>query len=129
MKKILFTSIIVASTLFAANVNTEAIANADAKTLATLAFENKKKAGELEGEARKLRHEFSKAVKEKLSKLNAEDRAKFMREYKKTLDEKIDSLSVKEARRLGFIPPRVDYHNFTANKTKAHKFVENKGQK
>lgn len=96
MKKLVLASILVASSLFAADIA------ADAKALSDAAYENKIKAGKLEKQAYELRSEFREQMRNKLEALSDEDRAKFMQEFRKNMDEKIDKLSVKEARELGF---------------------------
>lgn len=96
MKKLVLVSFLAAVSLLAADIASEA------KMMSDAAYENKIKVGKLENQAFELRAEFRERMRSKLDTLSDEDRAKFMEEFRKNMSEKIDKLTVKEARELGF---------------------------
>ncbi|PSM53033.1 DUF1104 domain-containing protein [Campylobacter blaseri] len=109
MKRLSLVAILIAGSMFAASIsdssNTELysmVKDADAKTLSDVSFEVHKRAGKLNSQAKEIKQGFKDEMHKKISSMSDEDRAKFMQEYKKNMNEKIDSLTVKEAREMGF---------------------------
>ncbi|MBR8462435.1 DUF1104 domain-containing protein [Campylobacter sp. faydin G-24] len=105
--KVAVFSILVASSLFAVSIkdstNAELsgmIANADAKTLSEISLEMHKRAGKLQSEAMDIKDDFRDAMHKKISSMSDTERSKFMDEYKGLMRDKMDSLSVKEARSM-----------------------------
>ncbi|MBE3022757.1 DUF1104 domain-containing protein [Campylobacter sp. 7477a] len=108
MKKLVLAAMLVAGSVFAApfekNTNDELyamIATSDAKTLGEISFEIHKRVGKLHREAMDIRGGFHDKMYEKMSKMKPEDRDKFMRDFRDSFSNKIDALSVKEARGMG----------------------------
>lgn len=106
MKKLGLIALLIAGGLFASSISDISneqlngmIAGADAKTLSEISFEIHKRAGKSD-----IRGDFKEQMRKKMSAMSAEDRAKFMQEYREIMRDKIDALSVKEAREMGFYP-------------------------
>lgn len=99
----------VASSLFGTdlskNTNEELykmVATSDAKMLSEVGLEIHKRAGKLHKEGDDVLDGFRDEMKKKMSGLSDEKREEFMREFRAAMDAKIDVLSVKEAKQMGF---------------------------
>lgn len=109
MKKLGMVAICIAGSLFASsfekNTNDELVAmisGADAKMMSEISFELHKRAGVLSKQANKIRADFRDKMRSKISTLKEGEREQFMSEFRKNYDQKIDGLSVKEAKNFGF---------------------------
>ena len=118
MKKLGLAAILIAGSMFAASLDKSSndelygmIGAADAKTLSEVSFEIHKRVGKLNSEAASVKDGFRKEMRKKMTGMSDEDRVKFMQEYKGLIKDKVDSLSVKEAREMGFLSG----HKFSQN--------------
>lgn len=108
-KKLGLVAILIAGSMFAAsfdNISNEElykmIDRADSRTLSEISFEIHKRAGKLSSEAMDIRNGFRVEMQKKMSAMSSDDRVKFMQEYRDLLGEKIDDMSVKDAKSMGF---------------------------
>lgn len=118
MKKLGLIAILVAGSLFASSISDSSneqlnsmIAGADAKTLSEISFEIHKRAGKLDSQIADIRGDFREQMRKKMSAMSPDERVKFMQEYRAMMSDKIDALSVKEAREMGFYAYRAGQSN------------------
>ncbi|MDO5045747.1 DUF1104 domain-containing protein [Campylobacter sp.] len=118
MKKLGLIAALVATSLFAGSLEQSSnadlyakIAKADAKTLSDISFEIHKRAGKLNLDAMDIRGEFRDEMQKKMSAMSADERVKFMQEYRGLMSDKLDSMSVKDAHTMGFFTGYGKYAN------------------
>ncbi|WP_169785017.1 DUF1104 domain-containing protein [Campylobacter curvus] len=115
MKKIALVAVLMAGSMFAASLEKSTneelyamMANADAKTLSDIAFEIDKRVGELKAQIKDTKRGFKSEMRKKLEGMSAADRYKFMQDFRTGYNEKVSTLSVKEADRLDIELKKMD---------------------